>query len=305
MKAIYIIIGCLTSLSLCANESDERINAYKGNKLIPADLILPTDGSGGAGASLTFSMDTLSWAVNSGTSGGITDPYSAYRDLTWEEIRAAYANSYSEDLFNYIMAVAAGKEFHNNGMTTNFDALMLLFVDGNRENLANAIQSGVAVDFSILEGKIDGMLITPGDVSWILHSGEIGPYLANSNVTGITESLIAQLGGATNAILPSLTLTGTTTNIPFTNVDFSNCTLTDDFWSGYAYSTLNGCTFTKAQMEASASNGVLANNAPNGFYLSPGHGYTAGDRVYINDMWELRVESVTPDGKAFCKLKLD
>lgn len=105
-RVIGIALSVLfVNAALADATSDARIQAYKANKLIPENVVLPTStGAADSDEVVLFNKGALSWSSTSALSASYAPLLEKYGDMTVDELRAAMgpAGTFDEMLWEWV-----------------------------------------------------------------------------------------------------------------------------------------------------------------------------------------------------------
>ena len=233
-RVIGIALSVLfVNVALADANSDARIQAYKANKLIPQNVVLPTStGAADSDEVVVFNKSALSWKSDNALSASYAPLLEKYGDMTIDELRAAMgpAGMFDDNIYEWV------EDGWLQGATEEQQEIReYLSAVGNNKLQSDLITSGEAMAY--LQEQFDSMLaiVTDSDgerrfygfpcegldfTDRLLYDADL------SKCTGITGEQIASAGSLGFAILPAITFTG---NESFAGknlegVDFSQCT---------------------------------------------------------------------------------
>ena len=98
-RVIGITLSILfVNVALADANSDARIQAYKANKLIPQNVVLPTStGAADSDEVVVFNKSALSWKSDNALSASYAPLLEKYGDMTIDELRTAMGPSRTYD----------------------------------------------------------------------------------------------------------------------------------------------------------------------------------------------------------------
>ena len=238
LKLYKRVIGIALSVlfvnaALADANSDARIQAYKANKLIPQNVVLPTStGAADSDEVVVFNKSALSWKSDNALSASYAPLLEKYGDMTIDELRTAMgpAGMFDDNIYEWV------EDGWLQGATEEQQEIReYLSAVGNNKLQSGLITSGEAMAY--LQEQFDSMLAIVTDSAGerrfygfpcegldftdrLLYGADL------SKCTGITGEQIASAGALGCAILPAITFTG---NESFDgkyliDTDLSNCT---------------------------------------------------------------------------------
>ena len=244
-KLILLIVPCVCLTNAFADVSEDRLNTYKGNKLIPQEVEIATINSvasESAGVAV-FNPSDLSWRSYNNAQSAVL---SKYMDWTKSDFQKFFADSSNKEYFkearDFLSQVGNN---HLDGATiADADALGILQSQLN-SNIKGEYFPCEGLDFTGKDltywdlSKFSGLTaaqllsayrydytILPNiDFSNTDITGKNFYYVDMSKCTGLTGEQVLSAGIIIGAQLPSVDFSGTTfsgKNISYT--DLSSCT---------------------------------------------------------------------------------
>ena len=212
--------------------TDARIQAYKANKLIPQNIVLPTStGAADSDEVVVFSSSTLSWNRDSAGNAALDGLRAKYGDMTIDELRTAMGAPGEFD--------AGEWRWVEDGWLTNITTE----IQELREYLsavANGKLTSAEISAEVALAELNNQFETiaryndqAGEALFGAFPCEGVDFTNNSNVTGdltqctgITAAQLMTSNSFTWAKLPAITFNGTEnfSGRDVTGVNFTNCT---------------------------------------------------------------------------------
>lgn len=260
-----------------ADDSDDRLNAYKGNLLLPANIQVATITSTveSSGDVIVFTPSLLNWNVLSKSQANLVNQF---KDWTKEDFENFFNSSEYQtclnvpprfaimadeagftDVWNYLSQLANGHMQSENisqeeALASMQERFMELFVAASTYDMGNG-QKVVLPAFPCEGLDFSGLELSRLDLS---------------NCVGLTSSQLMNSVSFANSILPKVDFSGVDlSNYDLGGVDFSNCTgLTAD-------QLVNSITFTNSKLPAIDFTGIsLADRELDGIDFSKCTGLT-------------------------------
>ena len=212
LRHIWAVFLALISVSNAAfaDASSERLDAYKGNKLLPPEINIATINSASSEHSdvAVFTPSVLSWESYSNMQDAVFSKFMDWTKEDFEEFFKGYTyNTYEKyvDAWNFLSQT--GNDHLQGAVISDEDAIAVL--QAQLEKLLN-------------EDSID---YTPFPCEGLDFSGLSLVYAQLDNFTGMTAEQLFSAAHLQYASLPAIDFTGVDFGGKFlTGVDLSKCT---------------------------------------------------------------------------------
>ena len=202
----------LINSAFADSTSDARIQAYKANKLIPQNIVLPTStGAADSDEVVLFNKGALSWSSTTALSASYAPLLEKYGDMTIDELRAAMGPA---GTFDYDMWEWTEEGWLSDVTPEQQEIREYLSLVANNKLQSDKLTSSEALSY--LQEQFD--LFANESNEWATlgafpcegldFSGRDLMYTILRDCTGITASQILSAGVISYSELPSITFTG-------------------------------------------------------------------------------------------------